>query len=78
MHVDWGMADRSPTFRLRPLAEAPDAGLAGRTTADERLALVEVLTCEAWALTGAPIPAYARVDIPVRVIRRGAPGVSAA
>lgn len=70
--VDSGMAERPPTVRIRPLTDPADAGLAGDTTPDERLALVEVLTREAWALMGLPVPTYERGDTPIRVVRRSA------
>jgi hypothetical protein len=46
-------------------AEASDPRMGG--TADERVAAVAVLTQEAWALAGKPLPAYTRATIPVVV-----------
>ena len=50
-------------------------GLSGATTPTERLALVEVLTQEAWALAGWALPTYARHEAPVstRPLRSGTP-----
>lgn len=55
----------------RRLQEPSDAGLSGPTTAAERITLVETLTLEAWALSGQPLPAYARIDAPVRILPLG-------
>ncbi len=51
----------------------PDAGLVGETTPETRLALVEALTREAWALAGRELPSVPRHDWPVRVRRLGEP-----
>jgi hypothetical protein len=64
---------RAVTVTKRSLHDPPDAGLSGPTTAAERLALVEVLTREAWTLAGLAWPTYPRAAIPVRVLRRGTP-----
>lgn len=41
-----------------------------RTSIDERLALVAVLTRAQWALGGLPWPTYARAEMPGRLILR--------
>ena len=61
------MADRVTTMTVRALRATPDAGTSGPSTPVERLALVETLTREAWALAGRTLPAYARRDAPVSV-----------
>ena len=66
-----GMDERVSTMTLRGLRDAPDAGLTGPTTAEARLALVDVLTREAWALMAFEPRPYARQRAPVRVRRLG-------
>ena len=61
------MRDRPTTVTIRGLRDAPDAGLSGPSTPEARLALVDTLTREAWALAGGDPPAYARHDAPVSV-----------
>ncbi len=41
------------------------------STVEERLALVEILTRESWALAGLPLPRYARSRMPIRIARLG-------
>lgn len=62
-----GMTERPITITIRGLRAAPDSGLSGPTTPAERVALVETLTREAWALAGGDPPAYARHEAPVSV-----------
>jgi hypothetical protein len=54
--------------RVVPLKspEAGDSRVEG--TPAERVALVAVLSRQAWALTGRPLPSYTRATMPVRVI----------
>ena len=54
----------------------PGDDLSQTTTPAERIAMVELLTREAWALTGKALPVYSRAHSPVRVLRSGpdAPG----
>ena len=59
------MDQRVSTVTLRGLRDAPDAGLSGPTSPEARLALVETLTREAWALAGGEPPPCARRDAPV-------------
>jgi hypothetical protein len=61
------MDERVCTVTLRGLRDAPDGGLSGPTSPEARLALVETLTREAWALAGGELPPYARCDAPVRL-----------
>jgi hypothetical protein len=60
-------ADRSawPVRRFR-LGEEPAADLGGSTTPEQRLEMTWPLALEAWALTGRPLPRYARAHAPVR------------
>jgi len=61
------MDERVSTVTLRGLRDAPDAGLSGPSTPEARLALVETLTREAWALAGGEPPPYVRRDAPVQL-----------
>jgi hypothetical protein len=61
-----------PVRRFR-LGEEPGDDLSAFTTPLERLAMMEGLAREAWALTGRPLPDYRRADAPVRVRPLGAP-----
>jgi hypothetical protein len=58
---------RNMSARVVPLtsAEAGDPRMGG--TVDERVAAVDVLTREAWALSGRPFPSYTRSTMPVAV-----------
>ena len=77
-----GMTNRRASITVRHLRSAPDAGLSAGGTAAERVALIETLTAEAWALAGHDLPTYARSDAPIRiaalrpalVVRERAPG----
>ena len=51
------------------LEDAPGPDLSTTTTAEERLAMMWPLACEAWSLAGHAIPDYPRDRMPVRVIR---------
>lgn len=55
------------TARVVPLRsdEAGDARVGG--TAEERLALLAVLSRRMWALTQRPLPSYTRSTMPVRL-----------
>lgn len=61
------MASRTITITTRSLHSEPDAGLSATGTAAARVALVEVLTREAWALARREVPAYPRHASPVVV-----------
>lgn len=54
------------------LAQAPGAeDLRATTTPEQRLGMMWELARGAWAMTGQPLPAYSRADMPGRVIRPG-------
>ena len=59
---------RWPVRKFR-LEDAPGPDLSATTTAEERLAMMWPLACEAWSLTGRAIPDYPRDRMPVRIIR---------
>ena len=52
--------------RKYALGHEPGDDLSASTTPEERLAIMWRLTLEAWALSGAALPDYARRDAPVR------------
>ena len=52
-------------MRRYRLGEEPGDDLSRSTTPEERLAMVAVLSAEAWALTGKPLPSYSRQETPV-------------
>jgi len=62
-------ANRS-TLRAKifPLGHEPAEDLSNSTTAAERLAMLQDLSREAWALSGLPVPVYERHQIPVRIV----------
>ena len=51
--------------RVYRLGQEPGDDLSRVTTVEERLAMMWPLALEAWSLTGAPLPAYARNEAPV-------------
>jgi len=53
-----------PVRRYR-LGQEPGDDLSRSTTAEERLAMVAVLSAEAWALAGKPVPTYLRHETPI-------------
>ena len=61
------MTNRRISIAIRSLFSEPDAGLSASGTAAQRLALVETLTAESWAVAGRAVPTYARAESPVRV-----------
>jgi hypothetical protein len=61
------MRDRGLSITHRRLLDSTDAGLSGPTSAPERIALVEILTREAWALSALASPSYARCEIPTSI-----------
>ena len=65
------MGKRVVRISKRKLHDAPDAGLSGPTTPEERIILVETLTREAWAIAGMAMPVYDRSNTPVRVFALG-------
>lgn len=52
--------------RLEDSGQPP---LASGLSPAERLAMVWQLTCDAWALTGKPMPTYSRDEAPGKVLR---------
>jgi hypothetical protein len=63
--ADRSAARRSWPIRLYRLGGGPGDDLSGVTTVAERLAMMWPLALEAWALTGQPLAAYPRREIPV-------------
>ena len=61
------MTSRTTTLSIKRLHDAADDGLSGPTTPATRLALVETLTREAFALAGGEAAAYPRHEAPVVV-----------
>ncbi len=61
-------------IRRFKLGEEPKGDLRSTTTAEERLAMMWPLACDAWASRGEPLPEYTRENMPGRVIRRGGRG----
>ena len=57
-----------PVRKFR-LEDAPGPDLSATTTAEERLAMMWPLACEAWSLAGRVMPEYPRDRMPVRVIQ---------
>ena len=55
--------------RVFALGDEPSDDLSGRTTAEERLAMMWPLAVDAWTASGRPLPEYPRHLMPVRVIR---------
>jgi hypothetical protein len=62
-----------PVRRYR-LGEEPADDLQARTTAEERLAMVDELTRQAWELSRLPLPDYRREETPIRVLPLDAEG----
>ena len=56
-------------MRVYRLGSEPSEDLSATTTPEQRLAMMEPLAREAFALSGQPLPAYRRADSPV-VLRR--------
>jgi hypothetical protein len=64
-------ARQSWPVRIYRLGAEPSENLSATTTAEERLAMVEELSRQAWELSGRPWPSYTRAEIPVRIFRPG-------
>jgi len=62
---------RSWPVRVYRLGAEPSEDLSATTTAEERLAMVDALTLEAYAISGHAWPAYRRAESPVRLRRLG-------
>jgi hypothetical protein len=56
--------------RVFPLGGEPGDDLSLASTAEERVAMVAILSARMWELTGQTHPAYTRSSIPVRVVPR--------
>lgn len=65
-------ADRATTFPVQVfrLGREPGDDLSATSTAEERVAMVAILSTRMWELTGRKPPAYTRSSIPVRVVPR--------
>lgn len=50
--------------------EGDSDDLSANTTPEERVLMVAFLTAQAWAISGLPVPRYARTEMPGRVVRR--------
>ena len=62
--------DRSPwVARIYRLGEEPGDDLSSLSTPEERLTMLGELSRRMWALTGRPVPSYARSSMPGRVVR---------
>lgn len=57
------------TVRVFRLGQEPADDLSSLTTAEQRLAMVALLTHRMWELTGRPVPSYQRASMPGRVLR---------
>lgn len=55
--------------RIRALEEPPRDDLSDVTSAEERIAMVAVLSRRMWELTGRPWPGYTRSSMPVELRR---------
>jgi len=55
--------------RIRRLGDPETEDLSATTTVAERLEMVSVLSRRMWELTGRPFPAYARDEMPSRIVR---------
>lgn len=66
MRSDWPV-------RVFRLGEEPGDDLSATTTPEERLAMVETLTLEAFALAGLARPSYSRAQSPMARRPLGAP-----
>ncbi len=63
------LADRNRLrARIYPLGGEPGDDLSASTTVAERLQMVAVLSAEAWALSGRPLPTYQRHEIPIAIV----------
>ena len=63
-------AARTPTLaRVSRLEDEQGDNLTDSTSAEERIAMVEVLSRRMWELTGRPFPTYDRAHMPGRIPR---------
>lgn len=56
--------------RISRLGDPESEDLSANTTVAERVEMVAVLARRMWELTGRPLPAYARDEMPARIVRR--------
>ena len=61
-------------IRVFRLGEEPPDDLSGRTTAEERVAMMWPLAVDAWTTSGRGLPQYPRHQMPGRVIRGSGSG----
>jgi hypothetical protein len=61
------MSDRVISIIRRKLSDPPDSGLGVSGTPQDRVALVAILTAEAWSLADLPIPTYDRAATPIHI-----------
>lgn len=59
-----------PGHRANLKTATDAADLSATTTASDRVAMLWELSLASWALTGQPLPVYARAEMPGRVRRR--------
>lgn len=62
--------DSRHVIRRFRLGEEPPDDLSASTSAEERVAMVALLSQRQWTLTGRPVPSYTRAAMPVRLLRR--------
>ena len=62
---------RYATLRIFRLGEETGRDVSEGTTVTERLAMLEALTAEAWALSRLPAPEVARAELPIALRRLG-------
>lgn len=56
-------------MRIYRLGEEPGDNLSDVTSPSQRVEMVWELSARMWELTGKPVPAYTREQIPIRIIR---------
>jgi hypothetical protein len=62
-----------PIRRFARGEDEPCDNLSDTTTPSERVAMVERLTLDAWAMSAQSIPTYRRDEMPIRVVRQKTP-----
>jgi hypothetical protein len=61
------MSERVISIVRRKLSDSSDSGLSAPGTPEDRIALVDTLTAEAWSLAGLRIPEYDRSAAPIHI-----------
>jgi hypothetical protein len=61
------MSERVMSIVRRKLSDSSDSGLSAPGTPQDRVALVDTLTAEAWSLAGFRIPEYDRATAPIHI-----------